>query len=119
MIILQGMSIFAIGITEAVHDEQLKNIAGSPDRVYKTRDFTSLDERLREQIMSQICGGTIGVLNDINRLPLPAATQITNSLDNIDVVFRDPRITSTQRQLDSRSFLLLIRVALPHLYNGK
>jgi hypothetical protein len=52
---LQGVRTYAVGVTEAVNDEQLLAIAGDVNRVYKVRDFTKLDTRLRDAIVKDIC----------------------------------------------------------------
>lgn len=50
-----GVTVYAVGITEAVQDQQLANIAGSTERIYKILDFSHLDSRLRDQIVRDIC----------------------------------------------------------------
>jgi hypothetical protein len=53
---LQENTIYAIGITDAVNDDQLANIASSMSHVYKLGNFTDLDNQFRDQIMHHICG---------------------------------------------------------------
>lgn len=50
-----GVITYAVGVTEAVSDDQLLNVAGSADRVYKVSNFNRLDDRLRDQILKDVC----------------------------------------------------------------
>ncbi len=51
------MTTYAIGVTDAVFDEQLLNIAGDPNRVFKVQDFSRLDARLKDALIQSICQG--------------------------------------------------------------
>lgn len=50
-----GVILYAIGISEAVLDEQLVYIAGGMERVYKVKDFSQLNVGLRDQILRDVC----------------------------------------------------------------
>ncbi len=55
----RGYITVALGITQATEDQQLLKIAGSPDRVFKVQNFSSLDLRLKDSIAAQVCSGEV------------------------------------------------------------